>query len=467
MNDPAPGPGITASLSSGSWVDLGSIELVPSMGVKRWATYREIYLTNPWVWAAVNLQARGMARLPLGVFERDAEGDKQRIRSDVPGASSSPGVELDRLIQTPQDGVSRGGKIGATIRDKLIYGNGLWTLERPAPGLRPTAAIRRPWRKVARVQTDADDRPLYYELTRRPGDLEPRRFLPADVVHFGLGSDEGALGISPLSSCRATLALHNAVVRHLLGYFGNSARTSGHLAVDKLTPSKAKEIRDMITEVYTSPENAGKVLVTSGKWEATSDSPDHSQVVELIMLSREETAAAYGIPPPILGILDRAIKSNVKELREQYVRDGLGPLAADTEDELQAQLLYPAPAWQTLFTEFQLAEQLRPDLEARALVYQRSSFWLTIDDIRKLENLPPLRIAGVTDVPWSVSGSQPISAWKDGQNPTRRVAPAPAPAGPARARALGADATLDLLGLLELELAETSHTNGNGSEADS
>src|SRR5690606_42068714 len=107
----------------------------------------------------------------------------------------------------------------------------------------------------------------------------------------------------------------------------------------------------MLEEVYASPENAGKILVTSGKWQTTSESPEHSEVVELIRLSREEVAAIYSVPPPVLGILDRAIMANVKELRSQYVRESVGPLATEMESELMAQLIRPVPSWRNLFAE--------------------------------------------------------------------------------------------------------------------
>lgn len=35
--------------------------------------------------------------------------------------------------------------------------------------------------------------------------------------------------------------------------------------------------------------------------------------VELAKLSRDEVSIAYNIPPPVLGIMDRPIKSNVSE----------------------------------------------------------------------------------------------------------------------------------------------------------
>lgn len=416
MYDPAPGPGVSSSLSGASYVDIGSIELVPSMGVRRWATFREIYLTNPWVWAAVNVLARGVSRTPTGVYAIDENGMRVRLRGDTPQSPGrlSAGASYDRLLSDPTPGISRGAVFRGTTRDKLIYGNGLWALDRGQFGGAPTGIIRKPWRRLARVQTDNAGRVLFYEMQRLNGQREPERIMPADVVHFGLFEDDDAIAPSPLLSCRATLALHDAVVRHLLGYFKNSARTSGHLSVEKISADKAKEIRDLISEMYSSPENAGKVLVTSGKWESTSDSPDHSQVTELVLLSREEIAAAYTIPPPVLGILDRAIKSNVEQLRTQYVRDSLGPLATDMAEDIDAQLGNQTPGWSSLSVGFIFDDQLAPDPEGLSLVVQRELPILTIDELRGRLGEPPLNLKGISDVPWAMPGSAPLSAWAPG-----------------------------------------------------
>lgn len=423
IGDPMPAPGRPGTLSGPSPTSLGSIPLVPSLGRNRDATYRMIYLTNPWVYAAVNMLARGIARTPLHVFEWVAVNGKprkRRVRGDIPVAvSPNPsGAALDGLLSGPGGQLSRFARWYGTTADRLIYGSGLWEIERRGRAGEPVELRRLRWRTVQHVEESDDGEILFYEVGPAHGFGRPRRLAPDEVIHFGRGLDpEGPGGLSPLESCRYTLALHEAIMRSLVAWFGNAMQGSGHIEVDKLTPEKAREIRQMILEAYGSPENAGKVLVTSGKWAPRSETPEHAAVGELLRHSREEVAAAYQIPPPVLGILENAIKSNVKELREQYVRDSLGSWAPEFEDDLHAQLLPRAPAWTGLFTRFQLAEQLRPDLEARSRVYNEMKHVLTIDRMRELEDEEPLDIPGVSDVPWVDSGAMPITRAADPSAP--------------------------------------------------
>lgn len=468
MDGPAPGPGIPGYMSSPgrSQNYLGNIQLVPTLGHQRWATYRLLYLTNPWVYAAVQMISDAIARTPLHVFALDTGGSKSRLRGDLPGTPGRPsgGQALDKLVSNPTT-YSRSAFMKGTMIDRLTNGNAIWRINRDSYGSTlPTSLTRIRWASIARVDYNFHD-PYqtvnFYELVRRPGILAPERISPQDIVHFGIGSDpDSPMGVSPLESCSATMALWDAIKRQLLGHFTNAMTPSGHLAVEKLTKENAPEIRQMITEMYTSPENAGKVLITGqGKWESMGMTMADSSVTDLISASREEIAAAFAIPPPILGILDRAIKANVYELRTQYLRDGVGSWTAQIESELQAQLLTQTPSWQSLFVEFNLADQLRPDIEARALVYQRLMMVFTIDEIRGFENLSPLGIKGVSDVTWVPSGAQPLSAFLGGGavRPVKggTTAPAPEPDQLAMWEAIS----------LRLAELETHAPNGNGHTA--
>lgn len=407
--DPAPGAGVYGTMSSGErFFAGGNIKLVSSAGRPRSATYRDIYLLNPWVYSAANIISMSIGRMPISVFGFDADANKQRYRYDLPQTPGRPsaGVQLDRMLSAPSQNVSRMSSVGNTLRERLILGNALWEIKRDLGGGIPTGLEPVSWLNVNRVEEDGWGNPLWYEIAPRGKAGPARRLFPQDVIHFGCGSEFGqATGISLLESCHHTLALHEALMRHLLAYFENSARGSGHFKVDN--PKQAAEARKLITELYTSPENAGKVLITNATWQSMSDTPEHASIVELISESRTEVAAAFRVPPPVLGLLEHAIRANVKEMREQFVRDTVGPWTADFSGDIQAQLVNPTAAWSNLFVEFDLNEQLRPDLEARAMVYQRMMFVFSIDEIRGMEGKSPFAIKGLTDVPLLPSGVLP------------------------------------------------------------
>lgn len=409
----------TVDVPALSHVGSGLIPLVGSLGRPRYATFRGVYQSNPFAYAAVTMLARSLARTPLHVYALDERGRKDRVRGDVPARGRpGAGAQLDRLLSNPV-GRSRFALWNATLVDRLVYGNALWEILRPLDGGLPTGIRRIRWRDVTEIVEASDGTVAAYGIVERPATVglttpitlptRNRVLAAGDVVHFGLqGDSDGPAGLSPLQACRHTLALHDAVMRHVIAYFGNSARPSGHLKVEQLTTDKAEQIRTMVTQMLTSPENAGKLLITSGDFQPMATSPEHSQVVELVLQSQREIATAFQIPPPMLGILEDTNKATAKELRGQYVRDTVGGYASELEDEIEAQLLPASPAWASLFVEFQLAEQLRPDPEARSEMHERTRHLMSIDEQRAVENLPPLDLPGLSDVPWTTPGSQPL-----------------------------------------------------------
>lgn len=350
------------------------------------ATFERIYRSNPWVYAAVQAYAHGVSRLVMKVWQYDADGLRSQVRSDLPGSlgRKSTGQALDYLLRFPEPGVGRQEWLWKIVTDKKVYGNALVTKDRDTTTNVPTALWRVPWKRVS-VEEGEQIPILYYGVRSRMGYAEQAKFTPDDVIHFGRGHDvDSPIGLSPMAPLKATLALHDALWRHAVAYFQNSARPSGLVKLDKgANEAIIKTIKEQIEGLYTSPENAGKVLVTSGEWQSMTDSPTHSQIVELARLSREEVAAGYGIPQPMMGILDRAILNNTKELRNLFTREVIGDEASSLIDDVMAQLVYASPVWTGLFTEFDIAEAMRPDPEALAEMALKTRHVLTVNEQRE------------------------------------------------------------------------------------
>lgn len=374
-------------------------ELISGPGGRRiFANFYDIYRTNPWVFACVNLISWGLARLPLRVYEVDADGNLNEIRGDVP---TTPGrntaaQNLARVLDRPQPRRSKIAMFRKLAADFLISGNGLLEKQYSNTGL--SGLVQRPWRRINVVlsENDIDEEPvLYYELMPRgmtSGDTGSRKLIPEDVVHLDVGNDpEWPIGISPITSMKSTIALYNAIQRHLVAFFGNQARTSGHLKMEKGTKREVLAfVREELAQLYASPENAGRPIVTSGEWQSISTSPEHSSIVELAKESRLEVAAGYGVPPPLIGILDRAIMGNVRELRSHHLRDVIGPWAVLFEDSLEAQLMPDSPSLANNTLAFDMGAALRPDFEALAAALRDFASTASLNERRKIVDLPKI-----------------------------------------------------------------------------
>lgn len=373
--------------------------------VSRSISYSNVYRTNPWLWAVVQLLSRTSSRFPSKVYRNLGDGDRERVR---PGDGTREGT-LAAALRRPGNRRSWQTLKFATMIDRQVHGNALWVIERDRSGY--TGFTRIPWRFVMIEQQLGLWR---YWDSRRPD----RKYLADDVVHFGADLDcDDLVNPSPIVSLRATLTLYDAVERHLVAYFRNSARPSGHLSVDKSTGKVARDlIREELSKLYTGPANAGRVMVTSGTWSSLTETPDNTKVVELAKQSREEICGAYGVPPPLVGILDRAIMANVRELRSHLARDVVGPHESLWEGEIDAQVLAGDPALTNITVESEMAAILRPDLEARAATWKGQRYVRTLNEIRAAENLPRIDHP-YADLPWMPLNEAPLGATDDPDDP--------------------------------------------------
>lgn len=381
-------------------VQMGSVPLIPGPdGTGVTASYTTLYRSNPWLFAAIQLKARGFARMPYKLHRDRGDEGKQRVRANRDTVAGS----LAYVMRRPGDGRSWQALQHATAIDRSVHGNAVWFPDRDRRG-RFLAMRRVPFRFV-RVEEIAGE--LRYWDSRKP----KAKRLRDDVIHFGAWHDGDQLfNSSPIAALHVTLALYDAIERHLTAFFKNSARPSGMIEVDRATtPKQRKIITDAVRAMYSSPENAGKVLVTSGKWSSVTQNADNSKVIELVKQAREEIAAVIGVPPPLIGILDRAIMSNVRELRSHFARDVMGPDIALYEGDIDAQILAMVPELVNVVGGFEMAAVLRPDLEARSATWKNQRYVRSLNEIRATEDLPRIDHPDA-DMPWMPLNEQPLGS---------------------------------------------------------
>jgi HK97 family phage portal protein len=388
---------------SQSWAGL-RMSALPT-GESRILSLRRIYKGNPWVWGIVNMIANGLASFPIRVTDWGPSGNRVPVRGDLPRTKPGPpnaGQVLDTRLNHPAPYISRRRTMRRTQIDKLVYGNALWLKE--ADGYGGLAGLWNvPWRTVSAIA--GTEVPIVGY--RAMGFAGTRYFDQTECVQFGEGDPDAPIAPSPLESLQWTIALMDAMSRHLVGFFQNSARPSGVLKLDQMPDDDdLAKMRKQIRQLYTGPENAGEPLITSGEWSPMNGGVSYSDLVELARLSREEVCGTYNVPPPIAGILDKAIKSNVEELREQFLRDVLAPAGSETTDEIVAQIIDPAPQWSGLSCGFDMSARLLPDLEALAMAFKELKRVYTLNELRRMSGLADLDFEWANQ-PWMEPGSLP------------------------------------------------------------
>jgi HK97 family phage portal protein len=361
------------------------------------ATYEGMYRSQVWVWVVVNKLARGVARLPLKVYQLDADGESRRRVREGP---------IARLLASPWPRASAWDWKLFVMQSLAIHGNALLAKASREPTGLPLELWPVPWRHVeVIVRGDGSVEGYVFHGTEGRVGLAPE-----DVVH--LRTTAGAVGISPLEPLARTLAIEHAAQEWAAATFRNAARPSGAFVTSRtLARDSIPRLRAELEAIYGGVENAGRfaILDQDLKFSPISQSAVDTALIEHRKLTREEVAAAYDVPPPMIGILDRATFSNIETQHQMLYMDSLGPWLTMIEEGLQAQLLGGIEDLRGQWVEFDLSEVLKADTATRAQAYTRFLQGVyTPDELRRLENLPP--VGGDASRLWMPVNMLPVGA---------------------------------------------------------
>lgn len=360
-------------------------------------SYQAIWRAQPQVRMVTHFLGRNIAQLGVHVFRRVSDTQRDRL-TDHP---------LARTLAKPSPKTTRYRLIEALVMDMAVFDNAYWLKMARTDG--GVGVIRLPPRRV----TPGGDNWLEAESYEVAGARGRKLVYPADrVVHFhGYHPDDSKMGVSPLETLRRTLAEEYEAADYRSSLWKNAARISGYLrrpsSAPEWSPAAKQRFLDGWRELYTgSGAGAGGTPILEDDMEFTQAafSAEQAQYIESRKLTREEVAAAYHIPPPLVGILEHATFANISEQHKHLYQDTLGPWLQAIVEELELQLLPDYADTRNVYVEFNLAEKLRGSFEEQAAVLQTSvgAPWLTRNEARARANLEPVAGGDTLVVPLNV-----------------------------------------------------------------
>jgi HK97 family phage portal protein len=342
----------------------------------------ETALRCPAVRGAVAVLAESISQLPLVLYERGADGSKERavdhplyeILHDQPNDWTSS-VELRRDLQA----------------DLILHGNGYAFINRSRASGQVVELVRIPPTAV-QVEVDELSQEPIYHVTDRAGVRRPVD--RADLLHLRALSSDGYLGRSPLMDCKEAIALSLAMEAHQAKLFANGARPAGLLRIKgRLNPQTLERLQQDFSEKWNGLAGSGKTMILEedSSFEPVTFTSVEIQHLELRKHQVAEIARALRIPLHLLGDWERATWSNAETAGLQFVSFTLMPWLKLWEGAIRRALLSPEER-RRFFVEFLVDDLVRADIAARFEAYGKAATngLFTINEIRGLENRPPL-----------------------------------------------------------------------------
>lgn len=378
--------------------------------------YAAIWRAQPQVRTVVSFLARNIAQLGLHTFRRVSDTDRVRL-TDHP---------LAQLLAEPLPRLTTYRLVERLVSDLALYDIAYWIKLRVA-GQRRLLPVPPTLIRPAEGNWIA---PEYFETAGG------QQFGVDEVVYFhGYSPEDLRSGASPIDALRALLLEEQESTKQRAQMWKSGARMTGVLSrpVDA-EPWSAEAKRRFQTMWRTFAQGGGAeggtpILEDGMVYTPIAINPQQAQYIESRKLTREEVAAAYHIPPPLVGILDHATYSNITEQHKILYQDTLGPWLEMIQQEIHAQLLPDLPDSSDVYVEFNIQQKMAGSFEEQAVAASTATGrpWMTVNEQRARFNLP--------QIDGGDSLITPMNVTEGGLASPRDTAPDPADAVP-KARGL-------------------------------
>jgi HK97 family phage portal protein len=242
------------------------------------------------------------------------------------------------------------------------------------------------------IARDKDTKKLVYII----GNDADRKILKRNqVLHVPNLSFDGVVGLSPISYAAQSIQLGLSYETYGVNFYRNAALPSGVLEhPTALSPEAFDRLKKDIEKNYIGMSKAGVPMLLEGgmKWNQVTINPIDAQLLESKYFQLEDIARIYRVPQHLIGLLEHATFTNIEHQSLEFVMYTMLPIFKRFEDNINSQLLTPEQRNAGYYVEFLLDGLLRGDQKSRAEAYAagRQWGWMSVNDIRRLENMPKI-----------------------------------------------------------------------------
>lgn len=184
-----------------------------------------------------------------------------------------------------------------------------------------------------------------------------------------------------------------------------------------LSPEQRKDVEAALQNKFMGAMNAGLPFIAEGGQTISTLSikPEEAQMLESRGFSVEEICRLFGVPPHMVGHTEKSTSwgTGIEQQTLGFVKFTLRRRLKRIEQALQKQLLTADDVARGITIEFNLEGLLRGDSAGRSAFYGSAlnNGWMTINEVRSLENLPPVDGGEVPrmqsqNVPITLAGQQ-------------------------------------------------------------
>ena len=338
------------------------------------------------VWTCVRILSTTIGSLGIDAYTKN--GRSLQIMPTNPSLVDNPfGNEYG-------DPISRQVGIEQMMVSMLLRGNSFnYVAARDSLGFPTQLVPLNP--DVVKIDRDSDTGATTFTVGGRAVD---RR----DIIHIpGMSLPGQNVGMSPIAYLRQTIGLGLAADEYGARFYSNGANMSGIIEVGSdLDPDAARQLKERFSSRNTGLKNAHNIGVLTGgaKFTPMGIKQTDMQFIETRQFNAAQIAAIFGVPPHLMGNVGDVSTSWGASPEQQglsFLTYTLRPWLTRIEEGISNAL----PKGQTV--RFNTDDILRTDSMGRSAIYAsaRTAGWITVNEIRAKENLPPVEGGDALDTP--------------------------------------------------------------------
>lgn len=215
-----------------------------------------------------------------------------------------------------------------------------------------------------------------------------------NVLHVTVPGSTYERSLNLIDLAREAIGLELALQQHEARLMGRGGRPGGLLKLkEKHSPESIQALKRHWDAVHGGDGQGGIAVLQGGdEYQQVMLSLVDSQFHELRRFAVEEICRVFRVPPVIAGDMSRAVWRNVESLGRQYLTNCIEPWLTEFEAAFSRVLIDPEER-EVRTVKFETADLTKADTVARANANRTASggAWLTPNEIREREGLPPIQ----------------------------------------------------------------------------
>jgi len=333
------------------------------------------------VFACNKVLAETFACMPAILYKKSKNGERE-ITNDLAIYDilhNAPNDEMSpfNFKESSMTSLNLGGN---TVSERLVNSKGKLV------GLYPYE------HSLVTISRDSSTKKLIYTIK---GGTIPKILTRDQVFHVPNLSLNGIVGLSPITYAANAIWLGISYEQFGVNFYKNGANPSGSFEnPNELGEEAFNRLKKQLKENYTGLKNTGTPMLLEGglKFNPHTINPIDAQLLESKSFQVEDICRIYRVPQHLVQLLGHSTNNNIEHQSLEFVMYTMLPIFKRFEENINMQLLTPAERKAGYYIEFNISGLLRGDITTRSTYYAqgRQWGWLSVNDIRKLENMPSI-----------------------------------------------------------------------------